>query len=209
MSKLETNYIEYHLKLEDEKDLKEEMNLVGFNLLRSAFFLQFIPISKNDTLFKGINEKNSKIYINDEELNNFSLWYKFPKLGIYKVKIELTEKLKDLCLLFYKCFNIINIDLSHLDTSEVITMEGSYESCINLEEINLENINTEKLENLYGTFCACEKLKEIKGIENLNTKNVKNMRCFHGCKKLEKLNLQKWNTSNVSDMEQLFRMCEI
>ena len=34
------------------------------------------------------------------------------------------------------------------------------------------------------------------------------MRCFHGCKKLEKLNLQKWNTSNVTDMNQLFRMCE-
>ena len=37
MSKLETNYIEYHLKLEDKKDLKEEINLVGFNLLRTAF----------------------------------------------------------------------------------------------------------------------------------------------------------------------------
>jgi surface protein len=73
-------------------------------------------------------------------------------------------------------------------------MEGAFESCINLEEIHLENINTEKLENLYGTFCACDNLKEIKGIENLNTKNVKNMKCFHGCKKLEKLNLKKWNT---------------
>ena len=93
MSKIGENYIEYHLKIE-EANLKEELNLVGFNLLRTAFFLQAVPIPKDETIFKGINEKNSKVFINDKELNPFSLWYKFPEPGSYKVKIEITEKLK-------------------------------------------------------------------------------------------------------------------
>ena len=38
MSKAEENYIEYILKIEDELNLKEEINLIGFNLLRTAFF---------------------------------------------------------------------------------------------------------------------------------------------------------------------------
>ena len=34
------------------------------------------------------------------------------------------------------------------------------------------------------------------------------MRCFHGCKKLEKLNLQNWNISSVTNMLFLFKECE-
>ena len=108
--------------------------------------MNFVKISKNDAIFQGINEKNSKIFINGEELKPYSLWHKFSALGTYKVKIEINEKLKDLYLLFYKCLNIISIDLSHLDTREVFTLEEAFESCPNLEEINMENINTEKLE---------------------------------------------------------------
>lgn len=99
-------------------------------------------------LFKGINENNSKLYINDEEIKPFYLVYKFPQIGIYKIKIEINEKLKDLSFIFYKNMHLINVDLSHLDTSEVTSLEGAFEGCINLEEINLENINTDKLDNL-------------------------------------------------------------
>ena len=41
--------------------------------------------------------------------------------------------------------NLISVDLSHLDTSEVTSLEGAFEGNMNLEEINLENINTDKL----------------------------------------------------------------
>lgn len=87
MSKIEENYIEYHLKIGDEQ-LKEETNLIGFNMT-GLVLVQTFGLSKDEALFKGINEKNSKIYINNKELKPFSVWHKFPKPGTYKIKIEI------------------------------------------------------------------------------------------------------------------------
>ena len=204
MNKIGENYLEYYLRADNDIG---EINLVGFDS-KGLVIAQMFNLPRDQALFQGINKNNSKIFINDKELQPFSLWYYFKDSGTYKVKIELNEKISDLAFLFYKCIYITNIDLSHLDLSEIHSMEGTFESCKRLEEINLGNAKTDKLNNLYGTFCDCNNLKEIKGIENLNTKNVEIMRCFHGCKKLEKLNLQKWNTSNVTNMLFLFKECE-
>lgn len=169
MSKTGENYLEYYLRVEDDDG--GEINLVGFNS-NGLVMAQMFNLPRDEALFQGIKESNSKIYINDEELKPFSLWYNFKKSGTYKVKIELNKKIPDLAFLFYKCIYIIKIDLSHLDLSEIHSMEGTFETCRRLEEINLGNAKTDKLESLYGTFCDCINLKEIKGIENLNTKKV-------------------------------------
>ena len=190
MAKSEFNYLEFDIKIDNDNETKNEINLVGIHpFYIVAINMKLLPLEEG--LFKGFNENNSKIFINNEKLEPFSLIHKFQEIGTYKIKIEVNEKLKDLSFLFYKCQHLTKVDLSHLDTTEVTTLEGAFEGSINLEEINLENINTDKLENLYGAFCACENLKEIKGIENINTKNVKDIRCFTCCKKLEKLNLEK------------------
>lgn len=166
MTQSEFNYLEFYIKIENENDIINEINLVGIHpFCTVGVNLKLIPLEQG--LFKGFNEKNSIIYINDEKLKSFSLIHKFPEIGTYKIKIEVNEKLKDLSFLFYKYQRVTKVDLSHLDTTEVTTLEGAFECCQNLEEINLENINTDKLENLYGAFCACENLKEIKGIENI------------------------------------------
>ena len=163
MTQSEFNYLEFFIKIENENDTKNEINLLGIHpFCIVGVNMKLIPLEQG--LFKGFNEKNSKLYINDEKLESFSLIHKFQEIGTYKIKIEVNEKLKDLSFLFYKCQHLTKVDLSHLDTTEVTTLEGAFEGSQYLEEINLENINTDKLENLYGAFCACENLKEIKGI---------------------------------------------
>ena len=58
-------------------------------------------------------------------------------------------------------------------------------------------------------FSSCTKLKEIKGFENLNTKNVKNMcALFSNCISLEKIDLNNLNTSNCENLCELFNYCE-
>ena len=57
MSKAKENYIEYILKIEDELNLKEEINLIGFNLLRTAFFLNFVKYLKMKQFFKELMRK--------------------------------------------------------------------------------------------------------------------------------------------------------
>ena len=57
----------------------------------------------------------------------------------------------------------------------------------------------------YRWFCAFTQLTTIKGIENLNTENVTNMRdMFNTCKGLENLDLSSFNTAKVEDMGYMF-----
>ena len=83
---------------------------------------------------------------------------------------------------FNECSNIISLDFSHFDTSNVSSME-----CM---------------------FNQCHKLKEIKGINCLQTFNIKNMgNMFQGCYELESLNLINFDTSKVLNMEFMFALC--
>ena len=89
MSKMEEkeNYIEFQFKIQNEAELNEEINLLGSH----PFFIVGVAmklIPKEKGVFNGINEKNGKIYINNEELKPFSLLHKFPQVGTYKIKIE-------------------------------------------------------------------------------------------------------------------------
>ena len=135
MTQSEFNYLEFFIKIENENDTKNELNLVGIHpFCIVGVNMKLIPLEQG--LFTGFNSKNSKIYINNEKLECFSLVHKFQEIGIYKIKIELNEKLKELSFLFYKCQHVKKVDLSHLDTTEVTTLEGAFEGSINLEEIN-------------------------------------------------------------------------
>jgi len=88
------NYLEFIIKIENENDTKNELNLVGiYPFCIVGVNMKLIPLEQG--LFTGFNSKNSKIYINNEKLECFSLVHKFQEIGIYKIKIELNEKLKD------------------------------------------------------------------------------------------------------------------
>lgn len=99
MTQREFNYLEFFIKIENENDTKNELNLVGINpFYIVGVNMKLIPLEEG--LFKGFNAKNSTIYVNNEKLQNFSLVHKFQEIGIYKIKIELNEKLKDLSFYF-------------------------------------------------------------------------------------------------------------
>ena len=58
-------------------------------------------------------------------------------------------------------------------------------------------------------FNYCTKLTEIKGIENLNTDDVTNMRLmFNHCSSLTTLDVSKLNTENVTSMSEMFTDCQ-
>ena len=63
--------------------------------------------------------------------------------------------------------------------------------------------------NLSGLFYYCSELEEIIGLENFDTTNITDMsQMFRRCKKLTRLNLLNLNTSNVTDMSSMFDRCK-
>ena len=58
-----------------------------------------------------------------------------------------------------------------------------------------------------GMFSECSSLIEL-NLNNFNTNNVTNMnRMFSGCSSLKELNLNNFNTNNVTDMGGMFYRC--
>ena len=56
-------------------------------------------------------------------------------------------------------------------------------------------------------FYRCSSLKEL-NLNNFNTNNVTNMSfMFSGCSSLKELNLNNFNTNNVTDMYGMFDGC--
>ena len=56
-------------------------------------------------------------------------------------------------------------------------------------------------------FYGCSSLKEL-NLNSFNTNNVTDMDyMFHGCSSLKELNLNNFNTNNVSNMHEMFSGC--
>ena len=58
-----------------------------------------------------------------------------------------------------------------------------------------------------GWFGFCMSLTEIENINNTKTENVTNMNCMFICTGLIELDLNRWNTANVTDMFGMFSQC--
>ena len=100
-------------------------------------------------------------------------------------KCELNKDINDVILIFdniikscyqmfYNLVNIIEIDLSNFDTSEVTNMNGMFSECKNLEKINFGSVNTFSVENMGYLFYKCNKLTSI-DLSNFDTSKVNNM----------------------------------
>ena len=56
-------------------------------------------------------------------------------------------------------------------------------------------------------FIGCSSLKEL-NLNNFNTNNVTNMSyMFYECSSLKELNLNNFNTNNVTNMSYMFFLC--
>ena len=57
--------------------------------------------------------------------------------------------------IFCGCSNLISLDLSNFDTSNVKSMNFTFTHCSSLKYLNLTNFNTSKVEGMYRMFFEC------------------------------------------------------
>ena len=156
--------------------------------------------------FTELNENNTELYINGQK-RVFKKFFKPDKEGEYTIKLKLKNKIKNCNYMFLSCLNIISIDLSSFDTSEVTNMSYMFSRCFNLEELNIDNLITKNVKDMNHMFNKCKSLREIKFPSTFNTENVTDISfMFLFCEKLEKVNLN-FNTENVINMHGVFEYC--
>ena len=127
-----------------------------------------------------------------------SYYNMFSDTYVKKV-ISDNENITDMSWMFYKSH--YSLDLSELDTSSVINMEGMFDSS-KATSLNLSGLDTSNVKNMQGTFAGLN--AELIGLEDLNVSNVENMAGTFAAFQGTKINISKWNTSKVTDMASMF-----
>ena len=134
-----------------------------------------------------------KICYLDKEINN--------------VTLKFDTSITDCTFMFNHVYNIIEVDLSNFDSSNVNTMLCMFQACISLEKVNFGNIDLSSLKSLFGLFAYCTNLK-IVNLSNIDISQVESLAgMFDNCRNLIYLDLSNFNTQNVKEMHKMFNNC--
>ena len=210
--------------------LKNKINFLFNIFLNIYFFISFNYFVCSKTIYLRKLEKLSEISILIKGTGDQQIFYSrftYPTTVIINGKIQseveykysLSEQnnnvtmiwnsnLRDCSNMFLDCENIIKIDFSKFNTSEVVKMNDMFNDCKSLTYINFNNFDTSRVTSMSGMFYSCESLTSL-DLSKFDTSLVNSMmNMFYGCEKLVSLNLNNFDTSIVSDMSSMFEGCE-
>ena len=125
--------------------------------------------------------ETEKVYLNTDSRSMF-----YP--GYYGQKIE----------------NILELDLSNFDTSQVTNMGFMFHSMSNLTTLDLSNFDTSKVTDMHHMFYGMPNLTSL-NLSNFDTSQVTDMQyMFSNMSNLTSLDLSNFDTSQVTDMQYMF-----
>ena len=124
------------------------------------------------------------------------------------ITLKFSELLTSCENMFQNLENLIEVDLSNFDVSQVTSMANMFKSCTNLKSVHLSNSNTYSLVNISYMFFTCSNL-EIINFGNINTSSVKDAeRLFNECKNLNSIDISNLDFSKVTSMFAMFHYCQ-
>ena len=182
--------------------------IYSFNKIKFISFYSFIfflpSIFCNQITIKLKGEEKEAYFINqieerdcpeqiiiDGELIPYKTCkYTFPN-KIVTVKLKFEKNINNFYRMFSDLYNIIEIDLSKLNTSLVNNMSYMFENCYSLIFVNLSNLYLSSMINMDNMFTNCISLKSLDftNLELFKFKN--NINSF-----LNSMNLGKYNILN-------------
>ena len=142
-----------------------------------------------------------KIFLNPNSANMF-LYF----TGVIDVDLSHLDssEVTDMRSMFFNMKALKELDLSHFDTRKNTNLASYFGGDVSLQKINLTNFNTENVTDMRAVFYGVESLENI-DVSSFNTSNVTTMiSMFYGMLKLRRLNLNNFNTSKVTSMESMF-----
>lgn len=109
--------------------------------------------------------------------------------------------------LFSGCKDLIILDLSKWDTTDVVDMSRMFAGCESIISLNVSNWDTSAVTDMSSMFEGCELLDAL-GMDGWNTSNVTDMYAmFSNCVNLSRVPCQKWDIHNVKDRSMMFYNC--
>ena len=158
-------------------------------------------------------KKPDEIYINEKKQSTIKRTYsssEFDKVDndIYNVKLIWYTEVIDGEHMFRSCSDIIEMDLSHFNSSIISRMGMMFYGLSKLTSINLTNYSTEESKDIGSMFDGCSSLTSL-NLSSFKTPKVISMGyMFYRCSSLISIDLSNANTYLVSNMESMFHGCK-
>ena len=154
------------------------------------------------------SETNTIRMVWDSSFSNFkglfSGLYNILEIDFSNFDSSQVENMEDM---FYGCSSLTSINFSNFNTKSVTSMRQMFSYCSGLTSLDLSNFDTSSVISMYKMFGNCQNLK-ILNLTSFETKKVDNMReMFSCCERLETLDLSSFNTSSVNVMIEMFLNC--
>ena len=109
--------------------------------------------------------------------------------------------------LFQSDSSLTTLDVSEWDTSRVTNMKEMFLGCSSLTTLDVSKWDTAQVKELGFAFRGCSSLTML-DVSKWDTSRVTNMySTFFGCSSLTELDVSKWDTAQVTNMYGLFRDC--
>lgn len=173
-------------------------------------------MSKQDTIISLLKEI-------DENIDNVSIGGNVPKVKVKTFVINNaclnedgrwdgeslidTSECTNLERVANDCGNLIGLDVSDWDTSNVITLLYSFTACRKLEYFPCRNWDVGKCTNFFGMFQYDNRLKTI-DVSNWDMSSATNIGSMFLRSGLQLLDLTKWNVHNVTKITGMFGSCD-
>lgn len=156
---------------------------------------------------KALKQLNLRNFIKSNIKNISSMFSNCDALKTIDISGWDTSNVTNIAYLFNNCSNL-TIDISKLKFGKLTNVEGLFSGCRSIVgELTLPVMDTEQCTSFMNMFHNCGASK-IKGLESLNTSNVTNMsQMFGSMYSLTELDISTWNTKKVTNMSQTFSNC--
>ena len=151
--------------------------------------------------------ETEKVYLNADSSEMF-----FSKYGEQKIKNILdldlsnfdTSQVTNMSSMFRGMSNFTTLNLSNFDTSQVTNMDSMLASVSNLTTIDLSSFDTSKVTDISAMFYDLSNLTTL-NLSNFDTSQVTNMQdMFYGMRNLTTIDLSSFDTSKVTRMRAMF-----
>lgn len=132
-------------------------------------------------------------------------WYEH-RMAVTSAVVRVSG-MEDASYMFYRCENMVSVDLREFDTRTVKQMRCMFTYCKSLAGIDLSGHDTGRVKGMSFMFASCESLSRV-DLSGIDTGSVKSMLyMFRGCSSLETLDLGSFDTGSVQDMGFMFSQC--
>ena len=148
-----------------------------------------------------------KVYLNADSSKMFYSDYYGQKIkNILELDLSHfdTSQVTNMSSMFYGMSNLTTLNLSYFDTSQVTNMEAMFRGMSNLTTLNLSSFDTSQVTNMSSMFYGMSNLTTL-NLSYFDTSQVTNMSSmFTYMYKFTTLDLSSFNTSKVTDMNHMF-----